>query len=296
MVQVSFAKVSLLLQFLLQSHILYFSFRIKGPSRDMVLAKKSLVESEISTLTTMMAYSNSSQSSAQSTLDILNGTVAAASAEQTNKTKEAMKARYDCLQSSNTSSGHLSDACRRLAIATESAVDITFTQAQVNMQYQSAAFALNSKQAFNSFLQSRVSTLQHELAEIESELKRTEPFLGPVADSRDFKDLNNLLNETEQNLDDEWLQFQYDSDSENTSSSQDVNSVNVATSLSIGIPGTVAFGLGVNVGKGDTDLKMAISRASVKVSGELLRVTIKRPWFKPSIFEDTSLYFVSIKF
>ena len=256
----------------------------------MILAKKSLVESEISTLTTMMAYSNSPQNKAQSTLDILNKAVAVASEEQTNKTKEAMKTRDACFHSM-ASSGHPNDVCKNLTNDTGKAVDITFTKADVNLQYQSTAFALNSGNGSNSFLQSRVSTLRHELAELEDELKRTEPYLGPVIG--DTQDLNQLRNETEQNLDDEWLQFQYNSESESTSSSRDSSSLNVATGLSVGVPG-MSFGLGFNMGKGDTDLKMAISKTSVKISGELLRVTIKRPWFKPSIFEDESLYFVSI--
>ena len=258
----------------------------------MVLAKKSLVESEISTLKTMTAFSSSRKREAEQTLAALNETVAAASAEQKNKTEEAMKARYECLRS-NISLGQQSSACQKLQSATEIAVDSTFTQAQVNAQYQSAAFTLNSKEKFNSFLNARVSSLEQELAEIESELKRTEPYLGPVADSRDFQDLNKLLNDTEQNLDDEWLQFEYDSDSSHISSSQEANSINVAVGLSVGVPNGLGLGLGVNVGKSDTDLKQAISSASVKVSGELLRVTVKRPWFKPSIFEDTALYFVS---
>ena len=258
----------------------------------MILAKKSLLESEISTLTTIIAYSNSPQNNAQSTLNILNRAATEASKEQTNKTKEAMKVRNDCLHSM-ASSGHSSDTCKKLKNATGKAIDTTFTKAQVSMQYQSAAFTLSSGKVSNSFLQSRVSTLKHKLAELDSELRRTEPYLGNILDTYHFRDLNQLLSESGQNLDDEWLQFQYSSDSENTSSSKEINSKTLATGLSVGIPG-VSAGLGFNTGKSDTDLDMAISSASVKVSGELLRVTIKRPWFKPSIFEDESLYFVSV--
>ena len=44
---------------------------------------------------------------------------------------------------------------------------------------------------------------------------------------------------------------------------------------------------------GSTDFQQDLNRASIKVSGELLRVTIKRPWFRPSLFENPSLFFVS---
>ncbi len=253
----------------------------------MVLAKKSLVESEISTLKTMISFANITKDEASNTLNALNETVAAATSEQKNKTKEAMKARQECI------GGQKNNSCTKLKAATEEAVDASFTKAQVSSQYQSAAFTLNSEKKFNTFLNTRILSLQQELLELESELSRTEPYLGPIADSHDFQDLNKLLNETEQNLDDEWLQFEYDSDSSHINTSQESNSLNVAAGLSVGIPNGFGLGLGVNVGKSDTDLEQAISSANVKVSGEILRVTVKRPWFKPSIFEDSTLSFVS---
>ena len=258
----------------------------------MILAKKSLVESEISTLTTMTAYSDSNQREANKTLSHLGGAVTAASNEQTNKTEEAMNARNECLRSNDS----LSESCSRMQGAMEGAVDATFSKAQVTSQYQTAAFTLNTDQQFNSFLNARVSSLQQELAELDNELKRAEPYLGPIADSRDFQDLHNVLNATEQSLDDEWLQFEYDSDSSHASTSQDSTSVNVAIGLSYKspIPYGLSAGGNLNVGYSHTDLSQAISSASVKVSGELLRVTIKRPWFKPGIFDDTSLSFVSM--
>ena len=268
----------------------------------MVLAKRSLVESEISTLTTMTAFSGSSQNEAKKTLDALNGTVAAATAEQKNKTEEAMKARHKCMQSnipqspSNGVSTPVSESCSRLRSTMENAVDSTFNQAQVTSQYQSAAFILNTKQKFNSFLNARVSSLKQELAELNRELERTEPYLGPIADSREFQDLHKVLNATEQSLDDEWLQFEYNSDSSHASTSQETTSVDVAVGLSFStqVPGGFSAGGSVNVGVSHTDLEQSIKSTSVRVAGELLRVTIKRPWFKPSIFEDTSLSFVSI--
>ena len=240
----------------------------------------------------MAAYSDSHQREANKTLSQLGGAVTAASNEQRNKTEEAMNARNECLRANDS----YSDACSGLNAATESAVDATFSRAQVTSQYQTAAFTLNSDQQFNSFLNARVSSLQQELIELDDELKHADPYLGPIADSRNFQDLHDVLNATEQSLDDEWLQFEYDSDSSHESTSQDTTSVIVVIGLSYNspIPHGLSAGGTLNVGYSHTDLSQAISSASVKVSGELLRVTIKRPWFKPGIFDDTSLSFVSV--
>ena len=377
-----------------------------GPSRDMLLAKKSLVESEISSLQTMIAFSDSNKEQATESLNELKKSVTAASEEQKKKTEEAMKARQECMMSNTAqstatkpdepsktekakdgsnselssnddvvenkkpttdSSGDdgtdnsgddgknnsgddgtdnsgddgknnsgddgkknsgddgtdnsgddgknnsgddgkknsgddgtdnsggkapISDACKKLRGATESAVDSTFTQAQVNSQYQTAAFTLNSDKKYNSFLNARVSSLQKELKALESELKDAKPYMGPIADSRDFQDLQKARKATEQSLDDEWLQFEYDSDSSHASTSQETTSVNAALGLSYNTP-AMSVGGEVNVGYSSTDLKRSLSSASMQVSGELLRVTVKRPWFKPSIFDDTSLSYVS---
>ena len=264
----------------------------------MLLAKKSLVESEIGTLKTMISFSSANQGNANATLDALKQTVDDATHKRDNKTREAIEARHECLRQSaeNTTTNNTQTeggACSKLKDATEDAVDSAFTQAQANSQYLTASFTLQSKEQFNSFLGSRVSALEKELQEIESDLQRTEPYLGPIAQSHQFEDLNKLLNETEQNLDDEWLQFEYDSDSTHISTSQTSTSVNVAVGLSVSEPDVLGFGGSANIGKTDVDLRQAIRNADLKVAGELLRVNIKRPWFKPSIFDDSTLFFVS---
>ena len=380
----------------------------------MLLAKKSLVESEISSLRTMMAFSNSTTSQTTKTLEELQKYVTAASAEQKNKTEEAMKARHKCMESNSAQStstkpdkplvtdipktgpnsgsvddaiieankptvdrkkdelkgekgpgtgskgekgtgtgskggpdtgstdtvdrkkdklkgekgtgtgskgekgtgtgskggpdtgstdtkkssggkAPISDACKKLRGAMESAVDSTFNQAQANSQYQTAAFALNSDNKYNSFLNARVTSLQQRLTAIENDLENAKPYMGPIADSRDFQDLQKTLKATEQSLDDEWLQFEYDSDSSHVKTSQDTTSVNAALGLSYNnpVPEGLSLSGNVNVGYSDTDLEHSLSSADVQVSGELLRVTVKRPWFKPSIFDDTSLSYVS---
>ena len=264
----------------------------------MLLAKKSLVESEIDTLKTMISFSSVNQGKANATLDALKQNVDTATNLRDNKTREAIEARRECLRQSaeNTTTNNTQTkggACSKLKDATEDAVDSAFTQAQANSQYLTASFTLQSKEQFNSFLGSRVSALEKELQEIESDLQSTEPYLGPIAQSHEFENLNKLLNETEQNLDDEWLQFEYDSDSTHVNTSQESKSVNVAVGLSVGIPSGFGLGLGVNVGKNNVDLKQAISNADLKVAGEVLRVNIKRPWLKPSIFDDSTLLFVS---
>ena len=258
----------------------------------MLLAQKSMLESEMNTLQTMVKFNNRSQQQANQTLDALSDKLNKTTANRENKTTAAASSFRGCISANANGSNGTSPDCNKFKQANLEAVSATFQQAQVQQEYESAAFLLNSKGQFNDFLSMRVDSLKRQIASIEAELATAKPYLGGLADSREFQNLNSLLNETEQNLDDAWTSFEYDSDSSHIDTDEETKSLNVATSFGVGAPG-FGVNVGVNYGKGTADLKQALNSANLKVSGELLRVVVKRPWFRPNIFTDPSLSFVS---
>ena len=276
---------------------------MKGPSRDMLIARKSMLESELNALTSMVNFNKRNEGQANETLKSLDSKLTESTELRENKTASATTSMMDCMSenaqqappgSNDTSSntGGQTTACNKFKQANSDAVTATFQQAQVKLEYESAAFLLNSKGQFNDFLTMRTESLQRQIRSIDADLNASEPFLGGVADSREFRNLNSVLNETEQNLDDAWTAFEYDSDSSHIDTDQETSSLNVAASFGVGAPG---FGLqaSANYAKGTADLKQALNSANLKVSGEVLRVVIKRPWFRPNIFTDPALSFVS---
>ena len=291
---------------LTQKHACMFPFRERGLSRDMLVARKSMLQSELDSLNTMVAFNMNTRNEDQAnrTLQALENKLNSTSQERDNKTRAAASSMAECMSSNanlsssvNTSSPQTGPVqstpeCNKFQQANSDAVTATFNQAQVRSEYESAAFLLNTKGQFNDFLSSRANSLQREIASIDVELNASKPYLGGVADSKEFRDLNRLLNNTEQNLDDAWTAFEYNSDSSHVHSDQETKSTKFSAGFGVGAPG---FGIqvAVNHGKGTADLKQALNSANLKVSGELLRVVIKRPWFKPSIFQDPSLSFVS---
>ena len=291
--------------------VFFFSFyvyRIKGPSRDMLLAQKSMLESERDALVSMIEFNQQSQHQrrSQESLNKLQQRVNAAKSNQQNKTTAAMAARADCVsqnsdqydETSTTTSG----PCQRLKTAAEGAVGATFQHARTQSEYFSASFFLHSSEKYNNFLSIRIEAIERQLVHINEQLNKTNnnAYLGDIADSKEFRDLNKFLNVTEQNLDDEWEQFEYDSDSSHMSTTIQTLSLHVSQGAGVvlpgelvGIPAELGASRSLNFGLKVGDIKQAVNSASVKVSGEVLRVTIKRPWFKPSIFEDPKLFFVS---
>ena len=258
-----------------------------------------MLVSEQDALTTMIEFNqqNHHQHQRQESLNKLEQRVNATKSNQKNKTTAAMVARVNCVSQTSDQSTETNTAtsgpCEKLNTAAEGAVGATFQHAQTQSQYFSASFFLGSSTKYNSFLSTRIEAIERQVEHINEQLDNTAPYLGDIADSREFRDLNNILNETEQNLDDEWEQFEYDSDSSHVSTDIHTSSLSVGVGFGVGVPGEFSLGGSFNYGKSTGDIKQAVSSANLKVSGEVLRVTIKRPWFKPSIFENPLLFFVS---
>ena len=269
-----------------------------------------MLQSEMDALNATIHFTSVGQDKAKQAIDSLEKKVNYTTAKRDNATKEALQARSDCVnqraQEGASNSTHLekraasdapNDPCDNFKQATENAVDATFQQAQASSEYFSSSFLLNSKEQYQSFMQSRLDAIEREIDEIntqlqESNLKGSQVYLGEIADSKAFKALNQLGNETVQDFDSEWMQFEYDYDSTHINTSQDKSTLGVSAGLGVGVKGASLEASGY-YGKGTADLMQAVNSASLKASGELLRVTIKRPWFRPSLFENSVLYFVS---
>ena len=268
----------------------------------MLIAKQSMIISEQEALKSMIKFYNNTDT--KGIVNELEERLNNSTKLRNNKTSTARSLALSCLEnntlqalpgSNQSDTTSQSKPCTQYKTAQDDAVTATFQQAQVNSDYQSTKFMLNSENQFNEFLSDRIEYLEEEMAGIAAELNSsTEVYLGGLADSTEFQNLNSILSETEQNLDNNWMQFEYDSDSNHLNTDQDTTSKSIAAGIGVGAPGISGFDAHASYGKGTTDLDQALNSASLKVSGSVLRVVIKRPWFKPSLFEDPSLSFVSI--
>lgn len=82
---------------------------------------------------------------------------------------------------------------------------------------------------------------------------------------------------------DNWLEFSYDSRQKHEKSTVEKTS----TSISVGVGFTKGlFGGSLNVGysKQTGDMFRKLSTRDTKISGQLLRVTVQKSWFRPEIF------------
>ena len=274
----------------------------------MLIARRSMLQSEMDALNAMIDFTSVGQSTANAAVEALHKKVNYTTEKRENATQSVVNARSECIKhnaqkgvpnkikTKRAATNPFSDPCQNLRQATEGAVDATFQQAQATSELYSSSFLLNSNEKYQSFMRSRTEALQREINETTlqlEELKDGQAYLGGVADSKEFRALNQFKNKTSQDLDSEWLQFEYDYDSTHINTSQDKSTLDVSAGFGIGAKGA-SLDASAYYGKGTADLKQAVNSASLKASGELLRVSIKRPWFRPSIFENPVLYFVSL--
>ena len=122
-------------------------------------------------------------------------------------------------------------------------------------------------------------------------LGEMDPLTGGILDADQLAIAN--LSDTYKN--DNWLQFSFDSNSmdERTEESSSYQ----LTTVSGGVHFLFFHISGSHThSKQTSHFEQQLAQSKMKAKGKLLRVNIKRPWFKPEIFEDPTLNFVSCSY
>ncbi len=137
-------------------------------------------------------------------------------------------------------------------------------------------------------LKNEASRLKDEISRIYSLLGEASPYLGGLIDTSSLA-IANLTNEYK---DDQWLQFEYESSDSYSRTDDTRETSSSSTSASAHF---FFFGGGGSSSSSSDERthENKLAMANISVKGELLRVNIKRPWFKPEIFDDPGLTYVS---
>lgn len=135
-----------------------------------------------------------------------------------------------------------------------------------------------------SSYQKLIEQIDREVSSIQLTLEHSAAKLATLA--RQVDEGNSLSSDSR------WLAFEFDS---KTTSFDGVTIQRFAsTAANYGANAalwSVKSSLAAGANGSETRFRRAMNRARVKVKGELLRVTVNRPWFRPSLFENTDLMF-----
>ena len=215
-----------------------------------------------------------------------------------NVTRKALRVLNHCLYT-NAKEGMpkrkrtaAEDPCEKVKKAVDDVLRSVYRQAQENSDFWTLTFLLNSDDRYKSYLQSKIQSIDREIEKINTVLNGSDYqsiYLGDIAD---LNALNQLDTEPYSGRFNKWLQFEYSHNSSQRVSNKEKVGVSQKFKGSVTIK-KVTVGLSSNNSVDVSVVNDALKRSSLKISGELLRVTIKRPWLRPSLFENPTLFFVS---
>ena len=163
--------------------------------------------------------------------------------------------------------------------------DLVFAQTERS----SVLNQLNAYSASAANLKNIINDLTEKIAQLQKELKNApKPIPPDVARAK----LNGTGQLTPEEREQNWMSFSFDSESSTKSVKTDSKTYKAAVSFSAGGALWSVSG-GASYSHASQDFAEKMSNSDVTISGKLLKVTINRNWFQPSLFAVGKLQMVS---
>ena len=145
-------------------------------------------------------------------------------------------------------------------------------------------FQINSFEESREALNRTVQLLEDQIASLQDRLATTDVKFSHLA-----RDAQHAADSQDQ-LDSKWLSFSFDSKSDKSESSTSYSQS--SSRLSVGFSGggglwSVSGSYSRTKSNSEYSFEASMNSAEVLVSGQLLRVTVQRPWFRPSLFKNS---------
>ena len=161
-------------------------------------------------------------------------------------------------------------------------------EAEMFATYQHVNYYYQFYDSYIKSLQNEKNKLETQLQSIESLLGEATPYLGGLLDATPLEVAS--LQDTYR--DREWLQFEFDSSQFEEQKDAESTSESITADMGFHI---LFFHVGgsYSYNKDTTYNSDQLAQSRMRVKGEMLRVNIKRPWFKPELFDNPELDYVS---
>ena len=204
-----------------------------------------------------------------------------ASANNTEKLRQKCLLSRIIAKATNTSQD--TDECEQYAAATGNAGEIIGAHSELFAYVKDLDYQINSFDLVCEEINKTIVEIEEQIAELEEHLEEMDIKLSHLA-----RAAQHALDMQDQ-VDSKWQFFTFDSSRQTSRSYTDYAAkvYQVAASGSVGgllwrVHGFPSILLSIS----ELSFKNAMNSANMLVSGELLRVTVQRPWFRPSIFKS----------
>ena len=145
-----------------------------------------------------------------------------------------------------------------------------------------------NKATYIASLKNEKKDLERKRSLVLAALGKVDPLVGSILNT----DPVTIAGIIDSRKEDSWLEFQFNSEDYKFSSSYKSSYSRVSASVRVG-GWFWRAGYSYTRTTSRQTYESDMSQSSMKAKGKLLRVYIKRPWFKPEVFDDRNLEFVS---
>lgn len=254
-------------------------------SRDEILVKIGELEAQKRILIALQAGEPSAKLVTE--FRKLRNSLTMSNTELSNFVDRTENLRQNCLISrilAKTNASSTSNDCAMYAEASGNATDTIDSNTELFACVQDLDFQINSFEQSREALNQTALKIDQQIAELRQRLATSDVKFSHLA-----RDAQHAA-DTQDQLDSKWLSFTFNSEQYQTgfSSSHSAKSSRVAASFGAsGFFWSASASFSHSRSRSESRFQSSMNSAKTVVSGDLLRVTIQRPWFRPSIFKST---------
>ena len=195
---------------------------------------------------------------------------------------ESERLRQLCLSSRirakvNKNAEQYTPQCQEYDRKTLSTTNAIFSTSELYACVKDLDFQINSVNETRTTLDEAIDAINDEIDALREQLLTT---------YTKFTELAQHAADTQDQLDSRWLQFEFDSSHKIRESSSSYKRFHTAAKFKASgffWSARASF----SYSRSESNFRQSMNSADVSISGELLRVTVQRPWFRPSLFKST---------
>lgn len=258
---------------------------MQRPSRDQLQLMLGKLNGKKHAIEVMIDSINSPENAIDKSVSKLEGDLEESKLAAKDNVTEYMTDLFNCVSDSSGISKNCSNYYTMRGNATNAV--LLEAIAYSSYQYASSFKSGSGNELVEQLVKEKVS-YETQIRKISALLSESSPYLGGILDASPLA----IANLSDSYRDDQWLQFEYDSESSYENENEEKTSLSVTAHMHFG---GFFFGGGADYShtKQTDDYNQKLANSKMRVKGELLRVGIKRPWFKPEVFQNPEITYVS---
>ena len=244
------------------------------------------VNAKMNVIDQMIDFYQTDNSSLNTYNDQLNSTFASKQGEIQSKVNDHLQKQLKCMYDSMAKSDNATK-CIEYEDATRALLQTLSDEAFAKADRDEYLWNIRNRDSYIQYLKGQRDELIVQHDKLYTMLGEMDPFMGGILDADQLA----IANLSDTYKDDNWLEFSFDSTEDYGNTDQSSSSESISASGGVHI---LFFHIGASYthNKETSHFDQQLASSQIKAKGKLLRVNIKRPWFKPEVFEDPQLSFV----